>query len=452
VTIADSVGNIVMTYTYDPFGNVTAKTGTLQNSYLYAGYQFDDETGLYYLNARYYDPAVARFMSEDSYTGDSNDPLSLNLYTYCHNEPMMYSDPTGHAAIPVDPRFCAAMAMQQQQYYYAYAAIMESQRAGLLSQEQTGTLAAKAVTEAVANGYDPTTVKQLTVNDKDGHILDNFTSAIAAAKNPGYIPGKDTSDISSVDEIAQLTRKGANGDYYKIYEDNFKNNLYSGQPVAMYGVYPDDEYYKAVTSGLIDPAKITLAEFINIMGPMWEYKVNHKTWKDDVRDGLITLGVIGAMIAGRAIIQCGLRWLADALISNGITAEQAAAYAADIGYIEDECWQYADAFTNNPFSNTVVLGKFTDNALSYERVGAVNKWTYFFTDNKIFDAMKDKIGYDGMWVINRAFIVSQEIQGKAFILTTDPAKADWSYLLEIETLQALGYKFVQSGAFWKAVR
>ena len=43
-----------------------------------------------------YDPKVARFLQEDTYTGDINDPLSLNLYTYCHNEPLMYWDPTGH--------------------------------------------------------------------------------------------------------------------------------------------------------------------------------------------------------------------------------------------------------------------------------------------------------------------------------------------------------------------
>ncbi|MEL4106276.1 RHS repeat-associated core domain-containing protein [Oscillospiraceae bacterium WX1] len=97
VNIADSTGSIVMTYDYDPFGVVTTATGNIANSYLYAGYQFDDETGLYYLNARYYDPVMARFMSADTYLGSVRDPLSLNLYTYCHNEPMMYTDPTGHS-------------------------------------------------------------------------------------------------------------------------------------------------------------------------------------------------------------------------------------------------------------------------------------------------------------------------------------------------------------------
>ena len=43
-----------------------------------------------------YDPKTARFLQEDTYLGDRNDPLSLNLYTYCHNDPVMYWDPTGH--------------------------------------------------------------------------------------------------------------------------------------------------------------------------------------------------------------------------------------------------------------------------------------------------------------------------------------------------------------------
>ncbi|OQB24682.1 MAG: tRNA(Glu)-specific nuclease WapA precursor [Firmicutes bacterium ADurb.Bin182] len=95
--LLDSNGNLVATYYYDAFGNILEKTGTVDNNILYGGYQYDEETGLYYLNARMYDPITARFLQEDTYKGQYNDPLSLNLYTYCHNEPLMYSDPTGHA-------------------------------------------------------------------------------------------------------------------------------------------------------------------------------------------------------------------------------------------------------------------------------------------------------------------------------------------------------------------
>ena len=65
-------------------------------TYTTAGYQYDKETDLYYLNARYYDSKIARFISEDTYTGNASDPLSLNLYTYCHNEPIRYVDPSGN--------------------------------------------------------------------------------------------------------------------------------------------------------------------------------------------------------------------------------------------------------------------------------------------------------------------------------------------------------------------
>lgn len=95
-SLIDTVGSIAATYDYDTFGNLLSKTGSADNYIRFAGYQQDDESGLYYLNARYYDSAIARFITEDSYTGQQNDPLSLNLYTYCSNNPIIYTDPSGH--------------------------------------------------------------------------------------------------------------------------------------------------------------------------------------------------------------------------------------------------------------------------------------------------------------------------------------------------------------------
>jgi len=69
-------GQVAATYYYDAFGNVLETTGNVDNSILFAGYQYDKETGLYYLNARMYDPITARFMQEDTYLGQQNDPLS----------------------------------------------------------------------------------------------------------------------------------------------------------------------------------------------------------------------------------------------------------------------------------------------------------------------------------------------------------------------------------------
>ena len=107
VALTNKEGNIVATYYYDTFGVLTESTGTVDNPIRYSGYQYDEETGLYYLNARMYDATTGRFLQEDTYTGDIKDPLSLNLYTYCQNNPLIYEDPTGH--IPIFLLFGAAV-------------------------------------------------------------------------------------------------------------------------------------------------------------------------------------------------------------------------------------------------------------------------------------------------------------------------------------------------------
>ena len=92
-------------YYYDAFGNILSETGSISNPFRYVGYQYDAETKLYYLNARMHDPKLARFLQEDTYRCDPNDPLSLNLYTYCHNESIMYTDPTGHSWLSATGNF-----------------------------------------------------------------------------------------------------------------------------------------------------------------------------------------------------------------------------------------------------------------------------------------------------------------------------------------------------------
>lgn len=91
-----STGETKGSYVYDAFGTLIQETGDTDNSITYAGYQYDKESGLYYVNARYYDSTMARFLTEDTYRGSLTDPLSLNRYTYCHNNPLRYTDPSGH--------------------------------------------------------------------------------------------------------------------------------------------------------------------------------------------------------------------------------------------------------------------------------------------------------------------------------------------------------------------
>ncbi len=112
IKLTDRNGNELEDYSYDPYGrqdgekeNGFSKTfrweaetdnDAVNNPFRYCGEYYDLETNFYYLRARYYDPTIGRFLSEDTYIGQATDPLSLNLYTYCSNNPINFTDPTGH--------------------------------------------------------------------------------------------------------------------------------------------------------------------------------------------------------------------------------------------------------------------------------------------------------------------------------------------------------------------
>lgn len=99
IQLTDQAGNSVADYTYDAWGNILTKTGTMAtaNLYRYAGYRYDEETGLYYLMTRYYDSNSGRFISKDTFHGFEDDSQSLNQYVYCANNPVIMVDPDGHS-------------------------------------------------------------------------------------------------------------------------------------------------------------------------------------------------------------------------------------------------------------------------------------------------------------------------------------------------------------------
>ena len=102
IAIADaSTGKLVATYKYDAWGNCTVTNATgftvgTDNPFRYRGYYYDTETGLYYLNSRYYDPEVGRFINADKYiVTDPQSVLCANTFAYCENNPVNNSDPSG---------------------------------------------------------------------------------------------------------------------------------------------------------------------------------------------------------------------------------------------------------------------------------------------------------------------------------------------------------------------
>jgi RHS repeat-associated protein len=89
--LTDSSGATAKSYAYDAYGNILESPGTVEQTFTYTGREFDVESGLYYLRARYYDPSTAKFLQAD--------PLGIaagvNLYSYVRNNPLNLIDPTG---------------------------------------------------------------------------------------------------------------------------------------------------------------------------------------------------------------------------------------------------------------------------------------------------------------------------------------------------------------------
>ena len=90
-------GNEVAAYDYDPYGKVISSTGDLAeiNPLRYRGYYYDTETGFYYLQSRYYDPEICRFINADGYASTGQSYLGYNIFSYCNNSPVNASDPNG---------------------------------------------------------------------------------------------------------------------------------------------------------------------------------------------------------------------------------------------------------------------------------------------------------------------------------------------------------------------
>ena len=106
IAIYTENGTKIGSYTYDAWGNCTVSTEsgttTIQkqivrtlNPFRYRGYYYDTDTGLYYLQSRYYNPQWGRFLNADVLINTGTGLLGYNIYTYCDNNPVMKTDPNG---------------------------------------------------------------------------------------------------------------------------------------------------------------------------------------------------------------------------------------------------------------------------------------------------------------------------------------------------------------------
>ena len=110
VALYNSAGNLVAQYEYDAWGNTLSVKDALgvaitawyniavANPIRYRGYYYDKDLGLYYLQSRYYDSTIGRFINADGYVSTGQGVTGHNMFAYCNNNPVMYSDPSGQVA------------------------------------------------------------------------------------------------------------------------------------------------------------------------------------------------------------------------------------------------------------------------------------------------------------------------------------------------------------------
>ena len=141
ISVESSDGTPVASYCYDAWGKILSSSGDLAEltPLRYRGYVYDQETGFYYVESRYYDPAIGRFINADSYASTGAGVIGCNMFAYSNNNPVLYADPAGHSFILT----CVIVGA-------AISAIAGSVVAAVVSKKKTGSWAVAG--GAVAGG------------------------------------------------------------------------------------------------------------------------------------------------------------------------------------------------------------------------------------------------------------------------------------------------------------
>ncbi len=183
IALADaSTGKLVVTYTYDAWGKLVELKDTTANSvgtlnpFRYRGYYYDTETKLYYLQTRYYDPEVGRFINADAFAStDISGALSANMFAYCENRPTVGSDPTGdlvHLAVGAAVGAVSSLACQ------VLSDVMTSALTGKLSLSSWQTYAGAAVGGAAGGAIYAATKNSTAAGAASGFVSTFTTGAL----------------------------------------------------------------------------------------------------------------------------------------------------------------------------------------------------------------------------------------------------------------------------------
>ena len=292
VQLTGTDGNVAKSYDYDAFGVEKNLDVNDTNVFRYCGEYFDKETGTIYLRARYYSPSLGRFTTEDSVTSYQitlankakvDDPLSLNLYTYCYNNPISYTDPSGHGGgnpykpgnntTWSDPIMAglegAAYGLIDGLSIVMFAPFgverVEARWAAELAAKRAGARTAELAAEGAGNTY-ANFAKQATKNVDSAEVVlgkfyQNGTSYVDVAKNRGatYFELDDWNKVSS--RIGNENMWNINKEFLDQQWNAGKDFYFSHNPWEATG------YLQQEVLHLID---LGAKDFVNVGENLWK--------------------------------------------------------------------------------------------------------------------------------------------------------------------------------------
>lgn len=176
-------GTVLATYKYDAYGNYKRQmknggnsTTAKNNKLLYRGYYYDADLDLYYLNTRYYDPATGRFINADSAL--YHDMMGYNLFAYCKNNPINYSDSTGEVAILAS----LGALLYSAAAFVGAVAVTATVIVAVKGAVELGETISEAVSDAVGEKDSATTrakaPQQSTIQDNTECVIGNSSTEI----------------------------------------------------------------------------------------------------------------------------------------------------------------------------------------------------------------------------------------------------------------------------------
>lgn len=282
--VSDENGALSEKVSYYPYGSLKERVGE-GSTYLFTDQEFDDESGLYYYGARYYNPELTRFTQPDTITQDVYNPQNLNRYSYVLNNPLKYTDPTGH----IIPLLFAAIVIGGVAAEVIYLSSTENPTLeGTLFHGWVGGTSAAvsggASTYAASAGVGTAGVAVVSgVGSAGGQAFENVAYGEDVGKDvaesfvtgtvTSYAVGKASKDVSKLTGVHKVQNPGGKGFRYmirgnlarsrsgKIYDNpgSFLRGANLGEAVTHEFVSEGVEY--SMKTGLEEVAKLEPPEY-----------------------------------------------------------------------------------------------------------------------------------------------------------------------------------------------